>query len=102
MPNFTIFVTLINEDNMNFTEYRLRFRRFFRKYKRVLLVILIVWAIIFFINKIVGNLNNGYSREVTYEPHVGIISSLHEVPNSTQSSIEDIMEEYMMRESIML
>ena len=80
---------------MNFTEFRLKFRRFFRKYRRILFIIFIIWAIIFFINKIVGNLNNDYSREVTYEPHVGIISSLHEVPNSTQSSIEDIMEEYM-------
>ena len=80
---------------MNFTEYRLRFRRFFRKYKRVLLVILIVWAIIFFINKIVGNLNSGYYKENTYKPHTSVINNSKKVPTNMQASIEDTIEQYM-------
>lgn len=80
---------------MNFTEYRLKFRRFFRKYRRILFIIVIIWSIIYFINKIVGNMNNNYTREITYEPHVGVINTLHKVSNSTQNTIEKMIEEYV-------
>lgn len=80
---------------MNFTEFRLKFRRFFRKYRRILLAVFIVWAMIFFINKIVGNLNNDYIAEQTYEPHIAVINNSRKVSSSMQRNIEEMIEEYM-------
>lgn len=80
---------------MNFTEFRLKFKRFFRKYKRVLFIILIIWAIIFFINLMLQN------REVTPQPittadvHTSVIDSSSSTPKSMQTSIEEIIEEYV-------
>lgn len=80
---------------MNFTEFRLKFRRFFRKYRRILFVVFIVWAMIFFINKIVGNLNNDYVAEQTYEPHTAVINNSRKVSSSMQRTIEEMIDEYM-------
>lgn len=80
---------------MNFTEFRLKFRRFLRKNRRILFIVFIIWAIIFFIDKIVGNMNNGYVREDTYQPHTAIINNSKKVSSSMQESIDEIIEEYM-------
>lgn len=80
---------------MNFTEFRLKFKRFLRKYQRVIFVILIVWAIIFFINLMLKNKNVKPEATTTYKVHTSVIDSSSSTPKSMQTSIEEMIEEYV-------
>ena len=79
---------------MNFTELRLKFRRFFRANKRILFIIFIIWAVIFFINMILANMPEQYIPETTYEAHKSVISS-SSTPSSLKDPIEEMIEEYV-------
>ena len=80
---------------MNFTEFRLKFRRFFRANKRLFLIILIVWAIIFFINMILTNRPQEYLPTTTYEAHTPVIDTTNKTPKSLQDPIEEVINEYV-------
>lgn len=79
---------------MNFTELRLKFRRFFRVNKRAILLILIIWAAIFFINMIIANRPEEYIPETTYEAHTSVMSS-SSTPTSMEEPIEVMINEYV-------
>lgn len=80
---------------MNFTELRLKCKHFFRKYKRVIFVVFIIWAIIFFINLMLKNRKIEPKATTTYEPHVSIIDSNASTPVAMQTSIEDLIAQYV-------
>lgn len=80
---------------MNFTNLRLKIRHFFRKYKRLLLIIFIIWAIIFFINMIMKNMPNDYTPTTTYEVHTSVINNSDTTPKKLQQPIESIIKEYI-------
>lgn len=80
---------------MSFTEFRLRFRRFFRAYKNVIIIVVIIWAMIFFINLILKNRPVEYVPETTKEVHTSVINNSKTTPSSLQQPIEDIIEEYI-------
>ena len=80
---------------MNFIDFRLKLRRFFRTYKRLFLIIIIIWAIIFFINSIVKNMPKDYTPTTTYKSHTSVINSSSSTPQSLQQPIEDLIEEYI-------
>ncbi len=79
---------------MNFTELRLKFRRFFRANRRLFLIIIIIWAIIFFINMILTNMPKEYVPETTYQAHTSVISS-SSTPNSMEEPIEKMIDDYV-------
>lgn len=80
---------------MSFTEFRLKFRRFFRANKRLFLIIIIIWAIIFFINMIFTNRPKEYIPTTTYEAHTSVINSSNSTPTSLQDPIEVLIDEYV-------
>jgi len=80
---------------MNFTELRLKIRHFLRKYKRVIFVIFIIWAIIFFINLMLKNKKVEPQATTTYKPHVSVIDSNASTPVNVQKTIEELIEEYV-------
>lgn len=80
---------------MSFTEFRLKFRRFFRANKRLFLIIIIIWAIIFFINMIFTNRPKEYIPTTTYEEHTAVINSSNKTPKSLQDPIEKVIDEYV-------
>lgn len=80
---------------MSFTEFRLKFRRFFRKYKNLILTIIIIWAIIFFINMMLKNVGTEPEATTTYEAHTSVIDSTTSTPKSLQDPIENLIEEYI-------
>ena len=80
---------------MNFIDLRLKIRRFFRTYRRVLLIIFIIWAIVFFINMILRNMPKELKPETTYEVHSSVMDSSSSTPKSLQKPIEEKIEEYI-------
>lgn len=80
---------------MNFVDLRLKIKHFFRKNKKIIFVIVIVWLFIFFINQVLKLYTPEPEIEDTYEPHVSVIDSSQKVPEKYQTNIEDLIEEYV-------
>ena len=80
---------------MNFTELKLKVRHFFRKYRKAIIIGLIIWAIIFLVNQIVMNLPRNYEAETSYEAHTSIMDSSSKTPTSLQQPIEEVIEQYV-------
>ena len=69
---------------MNFVDLRLKIKHFFRKNKKIIFVIVIVWLFIFFINQVLKLYTPEPEIEDTYEPHVSVIDSSQKVPEKTE------------------
>lgn len=80
---------------MGFTEFRLKLRHFFRKYGKIVAVIFLIWAFIFLINLFLRNRPMTQAPSTTYEPHVSVIDTASSTPKYMQSSIEEVIEEYI-------
>lgn len=80
---------------MQFTELRLKFKRFLRKYGKFVLIIFIIWAIIFLINLMLKNKQDVPEATTTYDMHTSVIDSTASTPKSMQEPIEEIIDEYI-------
>ena len=78
-----------------FTDLRLKTRHFFKKNGKVILVIVCVWAIVFFINLFLKNYEARLDLQTTYEPHKSVMDSTDSVPEKISNSIEEMLEEYV-------
>ncbi|MBR3613761.1 MAG: hypothetical protein IKL55_01090 [Clostridia bacterium] len=80
---------------MNVTELRLKIRHFFRKYRKVIIIGLIIWAIIFLVNQIIMNMPKNYEPETSYDAHTSIMSTSSKTPKSMRQPIENVIKEYV-------
>lgn len=78
-----------------FTEFRLKIRKFFKKYRKIILIALVIWAIIFVINLILKNQPKPKSLNHTYTPHVEVLKSDYQVPEKLYGKIEDSFDDYI-------
>ncbi len=81
---------------MSFVDTRLKIRRFFKKYKKIIIFIIIVWAIIFTVNYILKNMPKEEVPKTTYEPNVSVMSD-DEVPDKWQETIESTIDTFVQR-----
>lgn len=80
---------------MNFTEFRLKLRHFLKKYQKLILVVIILWGLIFLLNLYLRNRIVEPVPSTTFEPHVSVINSAVSTPKHMQTTIEDMIEEYV-------
>lgn len=80
---------------MKFTEFRLKFRHFINRNKKILIVVLSIWAIVISINYLLKNRKVETKPITTYEPHVSVMDSAADTPKSMQDPIEQLIEEYV-------
>lgn len=80
---------------MNFTELRLRFRHWVRKYRKVIFVVFIIWGLVFLINLYMRNRKIEPVPTTTKEPHTAVIDQSSSTPKSIQTPIEDMLKEYI-------
>ena len=80
---------------MNFTDIRLKIRRFFRKYKNLILLFLCVWLVVFIINILLSRRPVDLTPKTTKEEHTAIVNSDKKVPKVMTSEIEKLIEEYV-------
>lgn len=79
----------------NSAKIQLKIRDFFQKYKKIIFIVIIAWAIIFTINIFMGRQNtvdNGPST--TYTPHTTVMDTSDQVPEQLQNPIEDLIDKY--------
>lgn len=80
---------------MNFTELRIKIRHFLKKYKRIIIIVLSIWAFIIFINYLLKNKTITYEPSITYEPHVSVMDDSSTTPKTLQQPIETLIEKYV-------
>ena len=78
-----------------FLKWRLKIRNFFKKYKRVIFIVLIVWLVIIAINFFLGHRSETPVLNTTYNPHEVVLTSDTEVPEKLQTPIEDTIDDYI-------
>lgn len=79
----------------NKAKIQLKIRDFYNKYKKIIFVILIIWTLIFVINRFLGRKTDDNNKpSTTYAPHVSIMDEQSEVPEKLQQPIEDIINKY--------
>lgn len=78
-----------------FLKWRLKIRNFFKKYKRVIFIVLIVWLVIIAINFFLGRRSEISVLNTTYNPHEVVLTSDTEVPEKLQTPIEDTIDDYI-------
>ena len=80
---------------MRFTDLRLKIKHFFRKNKKIIIIVLSIWAIIVFINHMLKNREVEPEATTTYEPHVSVMSDSSSTPQTMQDPIEKMIEKYV-------
>ena len=80
---------------MNFTDLRLKIRRFIRKYKNIILIGLCIWLVIFIINILLSRKAPDLTPQTTRDEHTAVINSQKKVPKSMTPEIEKLIEEYV-------
>lgn len=78
-----------------FLKWRLKIRNFFKKYKKVILIVIIVWAIVIAINYYLKNKKEPEVLNTTYSPHEVLLKSDTDVPEKLQTPIEDLIDDYI-------
>lgn len=81
---------------MSLIDTRLRIRRFFKKYKKIIIFIVIAWAIIFTVNYLLKNMPKEEIPKTTYEPNVSVMTE-DEVPEKWQATIESTIDTFVQR-----
>lgn len=78
-----------------FLKWRLKIRNFFKKYRKVILIVIVVWAVIIAINYYLKNKKEPEVLNTTYTPHEVLLKSDTEVPEKLQTPIEDLIDNYV-------
>ncbi|MCR5186102.1 MAG: hypothetical protein K6D97_03175 [Clostridia bacterium] len=79
---------------MNYTDLRLKVRRFFRKYARWIYIIIIFWLVVFMLNKLFILNEPEPTAQTSYTPSVSVIDSTA-VPKKEHTEITDLINEYV-------
>ena len=80
---------------MKLVDIRIGIRRFFKKNKNKVLIIVIAWSIIIIINNILRTYEPPAVLDITYEPHSSVMNYNQKVPEKLQEPIEKYIDEYI-------
>lgn len=80
---------------MNFTSIRLKLRHWFRKYKSIIFLVVVIWGVIFIINKFLTNYDKIEIPTTTRQPNVTVMDSTEKAPSVVQKTAEKMIKEYV-------
>ena len=76
------------------TDLRLKIRKFIKKNKWIVILLLIAWAVLTVVSQILANTKNE-TPVTTYKPYEPIIENGQTTPEKWQNTIEETNEEYI-------
>lgn len=76
-------------------DLRLKIRHLFKKYKKIVFVVAVIWAIIFIINTYLKDYQLDVVPNTTYTPSVSIMDETNSAPKKVQTTAEEMIEEYV-------
>ena len=77
-----------------FLNTRLKIRKFFRKYKRIILIVIVIWLVIIAVNYFLKRMRENEKPSTTYEPNISVMDN-SEVPKSLQEPINNLIGEFV-------
>lgn len=78
-----------------FVKWRLKIRKFIKQNQKIILIVLIAWAIIIAINFMLGHRQEKEVLNTTYTPHNVVLTSTTKVPEKLEQPIEDLIDDYV-------
>lgn len=79
---------------MSFVDTRLKIRRTIKKYRKIIIFIVIAWVIIFMANYILKNRPTEELPKTTYEPNIAVMTD-DEVPEKYHATIESTIDTFV-------
>lgn len=77
------------------TNLRIKMMNFYRRNKRKIFIVLIIWLIIIIINQILKNQPPKIDAPIiTYTPHISVLNKNEKVPEQYQKPIENLVDTY--------
>lgn len=76
-------------------DLRLKIRHLFKKYKKIVFVVAVIWAIIFIINTFLKDYQVEDVPNTTYTPSVSVLDETSSAPKKVQTTAEEMIEEYV-------
>lgn len=76
-------------------EVRLKIRHWLKKYGKILFFIVVVWSVIFIVNKFLGDYQREEVPNTTQTPQISVMNSGERVNKKVQASAEEFIEEYV-------
>jgi hypothetical protein len=76
-------------------ELRLKIRHWFKKYGKILFFLVVLWTLIFIVNKFLRDYTVEPSPNTTYTPSVSVMNPSEEVSSKIQATAESFIEEYV-------
>lgn len=81
-------------NNSRWIDMRLKIRHFFRKYKRIIIVSIVIWLVIIAVNYILKNMDFAKVPYTTYEPNKAVMDD-SKVPTRLQEPISNIIDTFI-------
>lgn len=76
-------------------ELRLKIRHWLKKYGKILFIAIMVWSVIFIVNRFLKDYTVKQEPNTTYVPSVSVMDSTEKVSNKVQTVVEEMIEEYV-------
>lgn len=76
-------------------DFKLKVRHFFKKYRKILILIFIVWIFIFIFNMYLQKMKTTQAPSTTYEPNIAVLNSSSKVPDKVANTFEDFIADYV-------
>ena len=76
-------------------DLRVKIRNFIKKYKTIILLVIIGWLILIAINAVLKNQKPSQKPQTSYEPFVPIIQTGEETPKDIEEPIEELISKYI-------
>ena len=80
---------------MSNVDFRLKVRHFFKKYKKILLIVAIIWILVIVFNIYLRKLRLSQPPTTTYEPNKAVLNSSSKVPDKVADSFDSFIEKYV-------
>ena len=76
-------------------DIRLKIRAFFKKNRKIIIIILIVWAVVIAVNYFLKNRTTIELPKTTYEPHTPIMDNTDSVPENYKQPISNLINDFI-------
>ena len=77
------------------TDFRIKFRNFFKKHKNKIYIALIIFVVVNIVNQYLGRIEEVHERITTYEPHISVMNDSSSVPKKLQTPIEKTIDDFV-------
>ena len=76
-------------------DFKLKVRHFFKKYRKILIIVALIWSLIIVFNLYLKKIKAAQPPTTTYTPNVAVLDSTSKVPEKVSNSFDSFIEKYV-------